>query len=234
MEPYYKDNLVTLYNGDCVEVMRGLRSTKFDACVTDPPYFVLPKGKFGDGFKWDSFRDYDSFLNWTEEWHIELGMHLKKQSCEFIFWSQKYLADGFKLFEPSRLCFWHHANLVNVASMNDFAFDYEPIFVRWNGKPMLKAEGKKSCFFDYIKPQSNFYGEQKLVHPTQKPVELIADMVGQLDGVDSVIDPFAGSGTTGLACIKHGKQCVLIEKDEGYCQKIVERIKGYAPQLDLF
>ena len=59
-------------------------------------------------------------------------------------------------------------------------------------------------------------------------------MIGQLDGADSVIDPFAGSGTTGLACIKHGKQCVLIERDEGYCQKIVERIKGYAPQMELF
>ncbi len=233
INPFYSDNFIELYNGDCIEVMRQL-DCRFDACVTDPPYFVLPNGKFGDEFKWDSFSDYDGFLDFTKSWHDELSSHLNEHSCEFIFWSQKYLNDGFTLFNPSRLCFWHHANLVNVGGMNDFVFDYEPIFVRWNGTPMLRKEGKKSCFFDYVKPQSNFHGDQRLVHPTQKPVELIADIIGQLDGAETIIDPFAGSGTTGLACIRRNRKCVLIERDVEYCKRIVERIKEYNPQLELF
>ena len=233
INPFYTDNLITLYNGDCVEVMKSL-DCRFDACVTDPPYFVLPKGKFGDGFQWDSFKDYGEFIAFTEKWRDEMESHLNEHSCEFIFWSQKYLKDGFALFSPSRLCFWHHANLINVGGMNDFAFDYEPIFVKWNGTPMLRKEGRKSCFFDYVKPQSNFKEDQRLVHPTQKPVELISEIVGQLDGVETVVDPFAGSGTTGLACMKHGLKCVLIERDEEYCRRITARIREYNPQMELF
>ena len=146
MEPVYSSRLITLYCGDCVEVMKGL-DCRFDACITDPPYFVLPNGKFGDGFQWDSFGGYDEFLGFTRRWRDETELHLNEHSCEFIFWSQKYLNDGVALFQPSRLCFWHHANLINVGGMNDFAFDYEPIFVKWNGAPMLRKEGRKSCFF---------------------------------------------------------------------------------------
>ena len=233
MNPFYTDNCITLYHGDCIEVMKRL-GDDFDACITDPPYFVLPNGKFGDDFKWDSFEDYGHFLDFTRLWHDELMGHMKEHSCEFIFWSQKYMKDGFDLFEPSRLCFWHHANLINVGGMNDFAFDYEPIFVKWHGVPMLRKEGRKSCFFSHVKPQSNFNGDQKLVHPTQKPVGLISEIVGQLDGVKAVIDPFAGSGTTGLACLKHGLKCIMIEKDEEYCRRIVQRIKAYNPQMELF
>lgn len=232
MKPFYHNELVTLYHGDCIAVMGALDRT-FQCLFTDPPYFVLPKGKADDGFTWDSFKDYDEFAGFTRDWHKAALRLLDGHSCEFIFWSQKYLNDGVALFKPSRLCFWHHSNLINVGGMNDFAFDYEPLFVNWNGAPMLKKEGRKSCFLDYVKPQSNFKGDQKLVHPTQKPVALVADIVGMLDGVESVIDPFAGSGTTGLACMRRGVKCVLIERDAGYCAKIVQRLEE-AQQTELF
>ncbi len=230
MEAYYSNEWATLYKGDCLEVIPQL-GLVFDACITDPPYFVLPNGKFGDGFKWDSFDGYGEFLEFTKKWLDGMEGILNSHSCEFIFWSQKFLNDGVKVFNPSRLCFWHHANLINVGAMNDFAFDYEPIFVKWNGSPMLRKEGRKSCFFDHVKPQSNFKGDQQLVHPTQKPVGLISEIVGQLDGVETIIDPFAGSGTTGLACMKHGLKCVLVEKEEKYCEVIAKRLERTATEL---
>lgn len=61
IKPYFQNDLVTLYKGDCLEIMPEL-DEKFDCCITDPPYFVVPKGKFGDNFKWDFFQDEATFF----------------------------------------------------------------------------------------------------------------------------------------------------------------------------
>ena len=228
IKPYYEGRGVALYCGDALAILPKLKQ-KFDACITDPPYFVLPNGRNNDKFNWDCFASEKEFFAFTKRWLRKVDCKLNEQSCKFVFWSQKYLNDGVRIIKPSRLCFWHHANFRTLGQMGDFAYDYEPILVKWNGKPMLNA-GAFSCFFNCVKPQSNFYGEQKLVHPTQKPVELLCQLLFVLGSAQTILDPFAGSGTTGIACAKLGRKAVLIEKDERYCEIAAGRIENTPPE----
>jgi len=62
------------------------------------------------------------------------------------------------------------------------------------------------------------------VHPTQKPLALMTWCLGLVPDAKTVLDPFAGSGTTGRACKDMGRHCVLIEREERYCREIVARL----------
>jgi len=61
-------------------------------------------------------------------------------------------------------------------------------------------------------------------HPTQKPVEIMQWCIGLAGDVQTILDPFAGSGTTGRAAKDLGKQAVLIEMDEQYCEIAAQRM----------
>lgn len=70
----------------------------------------------------------------------------------------------------------------------------------------------------------------KMKHPTQKPVRLIERLLNIISRQNSlIIDPFAGSGTTGEACMITGRRCVLIEKEEEYCEIIAKRLSEFLP-----
>lgn len=73
-------------------------------------------------------------------------------------------------------------------------------------------------------PQTNF--TDKKIHPTQKPYNLIRRFVEFASNKnDTILDPFAGSGTTGAACQEDDRQCVLIEMEEGYAGIIEGRLQ---------
>jgi len=229
--PFFENDLVRLYHGDCLDVLPELEP-EWQACITDPPYFVLPSGKPGDGFSWDNFASFGEFAEFTAGWRalVERAPELKAM---FVFWSIKHLNEGFRIFEPDRLALWRHANLVNVGDMRDFAYDYEPIFVKWYRGPAMRGDARHLSVFDFVKPQSNFR-EDRLVHPTQKPVRLIREIAGSLDGVECILDPFAGSGTLGDACMRLGIRCVLVEREPRYCELIRDRLRNLSYQEELF
>ena len=64
----------------------------------------------------------------------------------------------------------------------------------------------------------------KRLHPTQKPIDLMAWCIGLSGNVKTILDPFAGSGTTGRAAKDLGKSCVLIEREERYCEIAARRM----------
>jgi DNA modification methylase len=74
----------------------------------------------------------------------------------------------------------------------------------------------------------SFNGQAKTVsetgHPHTKPLELIVDLISKTDA-DTILDPFAGSGTTGIAAMLTGRKCILIEKDAKYCDVIRRRVR---------
>ena len=214
-----------IFNNDCIPVLKywHIKKLQIDCIITDPPYFVLPKGKKGfEDFDWDNFKDMETFLNFTKEWFMLSYSLLKPDSSMFIFWSQKYLKEGANIFNPARYLFWQHNNLV-LGGNGDFAYDYEPIFYIKKGNPKLK-EGKHSCLFNYTKPQSNFKID-KLQHPTQKPIKLLEHIVNILpESTNIILDPFMGSGTTGVAAIKASKEFLGIEKETKYFNIAKQRL----------
>lgn len=99
-----------------------------------------------------------------------------------------------------------------------------PGHARWNG-------GGRRNLFVHPTNQSDRHG----VHPTEKPVSLMAELVGLFsDPGDVVLDPFMGSGTTGVACIKRRRRFIGIESDPKYFDIACERIGFASRQTDLF
>lgn len=215
--------MIKLYNQDCLKIMQELikQNIKVNTIITDPPYFILPNGKNNDKFTWDNFNSFDEFQEFTENWFNLAYNLLNDDSFMFVFWSQKYLRQGFNIFKPDRLLFWHYKNLV-LGGNGDFAYDYEPIFVIKKGNPKL-IKGKHSCVLNYTKPQSNFKTD-KLVHPTQKPLDLIKHLL-IINNSGCVLDPFMGSGTTGVGCKQLNYDFIGIELDSKYFNIAKERIE---------
>ena len=73
------------------------------------------------------------------------------------------------------------------------------------------------------------------VHPTQKPVEVMEWCIGHLpDTAQTILDPFMGSGSTGVACAKMGRKFIGVEMDPIYFEKSIRRIKEAYQQPDMF
>ena len=221
----YKVDNVKFILGDCLDIEP---IDNVGLIITDPPYFVIPKGKTTtkgkDNFTWDNFESKEVFLDFTKKWFEKYYDMLDDNSFMYIFWSQKYLLEGLNIFKPSRTILWHYKNLV-LGGNGDFAYDYEPIFVVKKGNPKLKA-GKHSSILEFTKPQSNFK-KDKLIHPTQKPLELIKHLISISDFKGKVLDPFGGSGTTSLASTILGCESVYIEKEVTYYNCATYRILNF-------
>jgi site-specific DNA-methyltransferase (adenine-specific) len=194
-----------LYKGDMLEVLPGLG--KFDLIVTDPPYGVTD-------YEWDQLE--------TDAWLDAIIPHLENEYNLFWFCAPKFAADIEMIFRMKGLpvqsrIVWHRRNMaMGSQSKNKFIDTWEMILHAGNRELNFPAEWS-DAWFDvqtFAVPQTNF--TDKKMHPTQKPEGLIQRLVefGSYPG-DKILDPFAGSGTTGAVC-PDDRECTLIEREEGY------------------
>ena len=194
MKPYYQDDAVTIYHGDNREILPALG--RFDLLLTDPPY--------GIGISSNPVRQKHIKLDWDESTPdpgiISL---LIARADKAIIWGGNY----FNL--PAHQCFlaWDKMQPEDLSLAM-----LEQAWTNLNGP----AKMFRKCVTSYQKQ-----------HPTQKPVELITWCIVQADkkqDVKTILDPFAGSGTTGRAAKDMGRKCVLIEREEKYCEIAANRM----------
>ena len=105
----------------------------------------------------------------------------------------------------------------------DYDYQHEPIFYTWTERHHNFRRGKyRSTVWDFPKPRAS------RLHPTMKPVELVANAI--LDGTETgmvVLDPFGGSGTTMIACEQLERRCRMMEIDPHYCDVIIDRWEAF-------
>lgn len=209
---------VTLHLGDCLEVMRGMDGGSVSAVVTDPPYGigesrakVMSRGKlaaatdYGD-FVWDSTRLDRAYID-----------EMLRVSKEQVIFGGNYYTDY--LPASSSWIVWDKINGANDFADCELAWTSHKRAVRryaymWNG--MIKQM-----------PEERY-------HPTQKPLSLMIWVLENYTKVgDLVFDPFLGSGTTAVACIKTGRRFVGCEKDANYFAIAEKRIAEAQMQLPL-
>lgn len=202
-----------LYKGNMLDIVPNLGT--FDLVVTDPPYGVLD-------IEWDQLD--------TANWIKTIIPHLSESYNIFWFCSPKYAADIEMVFRINNLpiqsrIVWHRRNMaMGSASKNKFIDTWEMIIHAGNRELNFPKEWS-DAWFDvqtFAVPQTNF--TDKKLHPTQKPETLIQRLVefGSYPG-DRILDPFAGSGTTGAVC-PDDRECTLIEQEEGYAGIIEGRL----------
>lgn len=191
IKPYYEDSAVTIYHGDCREVMKCLG--RFDLLLTDPPY--------GIGIAANPVRQKHAKLDWDSAPPDAAMLCSLIESCgKAIIWGGNY----FGLPAHQRFLAWDKMQPEN--------FSLAMLEQAWTnlGGP---AKMFRKSVLSYPK-----------THPTEKPVELMTWCLGFVPEAVTVVDPFAGSGTTGRACKDVGRKCVLIEREEKYCEVAANRM----------
>lgn len=211
--PYYEDDLVTLYHGDCLEVDEWLAA---DVLVTDPPY--------GIGWKKGTNRKAKSYAHAG----IVNDHDTSTRDAALEAWGQKPAV----VFGSWRAPFPQHKQVLVwrkpvdagvVGSTTGYRLDTELIFLagewpltRSTRSSVIETAGGKGSYMNG--------------HPHAKPIVLMQTLIGAVPG--SVADPFAGSGSTLVAAASMGRRAVGVEIDEAYCEQIARRVSQQSFDLE--
>ena len=206
---------VTLHLGDCLEYMRTLPDGSVDAVVTDPPYGIE---RFSKGFGYTRFVGYGAEktgLTWdVKPSQIVIDAVLQLGKVRIIWGSNNFT------LPPSQGFFvWDKFQTVDNFASAELAY--------------CDAPGVTAKVFRY--PIHNHNQTQKC-HPTQKPIELMMWCMDQarIPPGATVFDPFMGSGTTGVACVRTGRNFIGCEIDPTYYAIAQRRIAEAQLQPPLF
>lgn len=215
-----------IIEGDCVDVMRGMDDDSVDSIVTDPPY--------GIGFKYDKHKDDPkAYEDMMVSWIREAGRVVKPGGCFFVWQAQKRVPDFHKWFPGKYRIVAACKNFVQIyPGPVDTAFD--PVVVWWKegGKPYKKGTASRDWFVADTTPSGRKRrGESGNPHPCPRPIEHMDHVVDQWTPPGGVVlDPFCGSGTTGISCVKHGRDFIGIELSPEYADLARKRIDAAMPQ----
>ena len=206
-----------LWLGDCMDVLPTL--DRVDAVITDPPYGIgrgsgMGKGGFrlaGDvrryeGGEWDALRPSASVMR-----------AILDCSERHIVWGGNYFSD---LLPPSgKWLFWDKCQTMPSYSDGELA---------WT---TLDGDAVKQFTYNGSGMQAK---EKNREHPTQKPVALMKWCLGFLPQSESILDPFMGSGTTGVAAVQMGCRFIGIEREPRYFEIACRRIEDAQRVQDMF
>lgn len=230
-------NRFKLYHGDCMDILPTLEPGLIDSLVTDPPYGtasptkVCKRGSELTPFDidWDNTMPLD-WLKWIDS-ILCLG------GAGFIFTDLNKVSYLFSELEnnalhPLQLFFWIKKNPPPNPRKNFRSAVETSVFFRKPGKINYWDGGghTTNTFMTNLVSSS-----ERTAHPTQKPISLmkhLIQLVTPSDGI--VIDPFMGSGTTGVAAMQLGRRFIGIERDQTYFNTASQRIEDACYQLKLF
>jgi site-specific DNA-methyltransferase (adenine-specific) len=203
-----------------------------DMVVTDPPYNVAYEGKTKDALtiENDSMNN-DDFYKFLYDFYTALTTAVKKGGAIYVWHASsevinfgKAMVDAGWLLKQQLI--WVKNTM--VMGRQDYQWKHEPCLYGWLKGDSHKwySDRKQTTVIEWDKPQRN--GE----HPTMKPIGLFSYQIENSSKQgDIVIDGFAGSGTTMVACEQLKRKAYVVEYDPKYCQVIIDRMKKLDPTL---
>lgn len=219
MKPYYQDSAVTIYHGDCREIVPTLG--RFDLLLTDPPYgisYVTSRRSRNDPLS--ARITNDESLDCVREIWPSLQDHLSADAHWYAFASPSKVHEAFEIMQPKQVLCWDKGDRGTVGDLTcGFGEAWEAILYGIKGRRPLNGPRPRSVIrFDWSSTMDP-------VHPTVKPVHLLTKLVQMSSNEGhSILDPFAGSGTTGRAAKDLGRKATLIEREEKYCEIAARRM----------
>jgi site-specific DNA-methyltransferase (adenine-specific) len=246
----------TLYQGDCFEILLTIK--KIDAVVTDPPYGITNCEWDNEADISCFFDNTDLIVSFgSEPFTSNLIFHNKKYFKEKLIW-EKHRAGN---FGNAKIRHLKYTEDIVVLAKGDYVFNpqMQPRIsdrVRQAQKGNSKQWNTKTEHYGTVYPARDWNtfnanlkypsnilrfpgvvstAKEKTEHPTQKPLKLLEYLVLTYTNINNIVlDPFMGSGTTGVACVNLDRKFIGIEKNEKYFDIACKRIEEANRQSDLF
>ena len=250
VKPYYEVNNFTLFHGDTFEILKSIKSKSIDMIFADPPYFLSGDGITCSGGKmvivnkgnWDKKISIKEKHNFNKKWIRLCKRILKDNGTIWISGTMHNIysigvaleEEGFKIINnitwkkinpPPNIscrCFVHSTETILWAMKDNVKekhkFNYK-LMRELNDNKQMKDVWETSL----TKPSEKKYGK----HPTQKPIALLERIIlSSTDENDIILDPFNGSGTTGIVASKLNRKYIDIEKEKEYLDLTIRRKEG--------
>jgi DNA modification methylase len=214
----------TLYLGDCRDILPTL--DEVDAVITDPPYCI--------GF------DYEGdYTDTDEDAYIEMIAMLQQRPTALL----QYPEEMMRLIVPSLgppdevLAWVYPSNLrrqFRLWGLWSLKADFNAVKQPCRNPDSKKVKNEMVASYDWWEqPQVKNVSAEKTDHPCQIPVTSVERVI-RLVGASSVLDPFMGSGTTGVACMNLGRKFIGIEREPKYFEIACQRIEDAQRQERMF
>lgn len=231
--------MIDLYNGDCLEIMEQLinKGVKVDAIITDPPYEI---SSINGGGSVNNLKKLNISLKDLERDKIISGYDIKmfaekslslyKEGINCIFWcNKKQIVDYFNIYVNALKCkfqiiSWHKTNALPTYS-NKYLSDTEFMLYFHKGKGKCFPKSYEDAKTYYVQPIN--HSDKKIwKHPTIKPLNILEATIRNITREEqTILDPFMGSGTTGVACKNLNRNFIGIELDNTYFNFAKQRIE---------
>lgn len=233
--------------GDALGELKKIPDGSIDCIVTDPPYAFtwkdriwlkgrdtgfVNKPKFEEGFNISQFEEiYEEFNRILREGG-SLLMFVRPENVSYFL---KYAEDN--NFKHKAFICWHKTNPVPQVRKKQYLSSCE--YIIWQTKGFHKKV-KYAFNFKTQKEMHNFIempfcqGKERTEHPTQKPLKLVKHLIEiHTNPNELILDCFAGSGTTAVACLELERNFIIIERDSKYCDIARKRIQPLLEQRKL-
>lgn len=249
--PYYysAEKNITLYNEDSLHFLKEIQDLSVDMVFADPPYFGNQSGliiKRRDGHA-DSFDTQKAKFAYSKSLQYQFEFHYT-----WLKEAQRILKEGATIWITGT---YHSIGVVNVV-LQDLGFKIlnDIILHKRNAPPNFTGSCFRAVTETMLWAKKNFNGRTKFNywamkelnggfqmkslweywaeknpfrHPaTKQPIILEYAILAGSNRGDVILDPFAGSGTTGFVAQGLGRKCIMVEVDAGYCELIKNRIEG--------
>lgn len=247
MKYYYETKDFKLIQGDCIDILKKIKSKSIDMIFADPPYFLSNNGISCSGGKmvsvnkgnWDKTIDIKQKHQFNRKWIKLCKKVLKDSGTIWISGTMHNIysigmaleEEGFKIINnitwkklnppPNISCraFVHSTETILWAKKNEknakHKFNYTTM-KKLNNNKQMKDVWETSL----TKPSEKKYGK----HPTQKPIALLEKIIlASTDENDLILDPFNGSGTTGIVSNRLNRKYIGIEKETEYLELTIRR-----------
>lgn len=242
MKPYYADDRAALYAGDALAVMAALPTGSVDAVVCDPPYSSGGMVR-GDRASTDTKAKYSGGYG-KQPTHADFTGDSRDQRA-YAYWTALWLGEALRVARPGSLCLmftdwrqlpattdaiqsggWVWRGIVPWAKPSSRpmpgGFSASCEYVVWGSAGAIERDYENGIyapgFFRANSPRNR-------EHLTQKPVEVMRELIKICPEGGTILDPFMGSGTTGVAAMIEGRKFVGAEMIEHYREISERRIR---------
>lgn len=226
-ELLHEGPLATVWRGDALPVLEKMRTESLDLVVTDPPYGV----DWQSGFRTDTFdrlaNDGEADRDSIRE-ILRHSVRLVGQNRHLYVFGPGDVLEGLKVSAVTPLI-WDKATLGAGDLSAAWSPAHEPISFMTSkhrhagqtGKEGVPNRLRKGSVLRFPRPTG-----RKVRHPSEKPVPLLRELIESSSRQgETVLDPFAGIGSTGVAAVLSGRRVVLVELDPRWAEIAVERVR---------